>query len=130
MTRRRPAPSADRIASSRVRTVARARSRLATLAQQIRSTKPTTPRNSIDVSRSSLPISASCIGSSTTPRPLFVVGKLSRQAVGDGRHVGAGGLERDAGLQAPDDLEEVALAQRGTPVADRLSAQMLLRPSN
>ena len=42
MTRRRPAPSADRIASSRVRTVARASRRLATLAQQISSTKPTT----------------------------------------------------------------------------------------
>ena len=47
--RRRPAPSADRTASSRVRTVARASSRLATLAQQMRSTNPTTPRNSIDV---------------------------------------------------------------------------------
>ena len=49
MTRRRPAPSAERIASSRVRTVARASSRLATLAQQMRSTNPTTPRKSIDV---------------------------------------------------------------------------------
>ena len=51
MMRRRPAPSAERTASSRVRTVARASSRLATFAQQISSTKPTTPRNSIDVSR-------------------------------------------------------------------------------
>ncbi len=74
MTRRRPAPNADRIASSLVRTVARVRSRLATLAQQMSSTNPTTPRNSIDVRRSSRPITASCNGSSVTPRPLFVAG--------------------------------------------------------
>ena len=72
MMRRLPAPSADRTASSRTRTVARASSRLATLAQQMRSTNPTTPRNSIDVSRRSLPTIESCIFSSATPRPLLV----------------------------------------------------------
>ena len=72
-TRQRPAPSAERSDSSRIRTVARASSRFATLAQQISRTKPTTPRNRIDVVRKSLPINASCSGSSLTPRPLFVV---------------------------------------------------------
>ena len=42
-TRPRPAPSAARTASSRVRPVAWARSRLATLAQHISNTNPTTP---------------------------------------------------------------------------------------
>ena len=60
--RRRPAPSAARTASSRVRTVARASTRLATFAQHRSSTKPTTPRNRIDVSRRSRPISNSRIG--------------------------------------------------------------------
>ena len=69
MMRRRPAPSAERTASSRERAVARASSRLATLAQQIRSTKPTTPRNSIDVVLRSLPIIVSCSGSRVTVRP-------------------------------------------------------------
>ncbi len=78
--RRRPAPSADRTASSRVRTVARASSRLATFAQQMRSTKPTTPRNSIDVSRRSLPIIESCSPSSVTPRPLLVSGNSDASA--------------------------------------------------
>ena len=71
---RRPAPSAARTASSRVRAVARASRRLATLAQQMSSTKPTTPRNSIDVTLRSLPIIVSCIGSSRTLRPALVCG--------------------------------------------------------
>ena len=54
--------------------LARAISRLATLAQQISSTNPTTPRNSIDVTLRSLPIIESCIGSSRTPRPPLVCG--------------------------------------------------------
>ena len=74
MIRRRPAPSAARTASSRVLALARAISRFATLAQQISSTNPTTPRNSIDVTLRSLPIIVSCIGSSRTPRPLLVCG--------------------------------------------------------
>ena len=41
--RARPAPSAERIANSRLRTVARTSSRLATLAQEISSTSPTAP---------------------------------------------------------------------------------------
>ena len=73
-TRHRLAPSADRIASSRSRTVARAISRLATFAQQISRTKPTTPRKSSDVCRSSAPITAFCSGSSAAPRPVFVFG--------------------------------------------------------
>ena len=40
----RPAPSAERVASSRFRAVARISSRLATLAQAINSTSPTAPR--------------------------------------------------------------------------------------
>ena len=107
MMRRRPAPSADRTASSRVRTVARASSRLATLAQQMRSTNPTTPRNSIDVSRRSLPMSESCIRSSATPRPLLVCGKFARETVRDGAQVGCGRLDRDARLHASDHLQHV-----------------------
>ena len=70
-TRPRPAPSAERIASSRDRAVARASSRLATLAQQMSSTKPTTPRNSIEVTRRSLPMIAWRTGTTSTPRPRF-----------------------------------------------------------
>ena len=61
--RPRRAPIADLIASSRARAVARASNRLATFAQQISRTKPTTPRNRRDVVRSSRPTSASCSGS-------------------------------------------------------------------
>ena len=52
--RRRPAPSADRIAISRLRSVARASSRFATLAHAIRSTKPTAPSRISSAVRTSL----------------------------------------------------------------------------
>ena len=79
-TRERPAPSAALVASSRRRTVARARRRLAMFAQQIRSTRPTTPRNRIDVSRSSRPTTAPCSGSIVTPRPVFDAGSSRASA--------------------------------------------------
>ena len=63
MMRRRPAPSAARTASSRVRAVARARSKFATFPQQISSTNPTTPRKSMEVVFRSLPIIVSRRGS-------------------------------------------------------------------
>ena len=74
MMRRRDAPMAARTASSRVRTVARARRRLATFAQQIRRTNPTTPKKSSAVRRRSLPISALWSGSMMMPRPWLVAG--------------------------------------------------------
>ena len=70
--RRRRAPPAS--PARACRTVARVSSRLAMLAQQMRSTRPTTPRNSIEVRRSSRPITASCSGSIVTLRPAFVAG--------------------------------------------------------
>ena len=88
MTRRRPAPSAERIASSRVRTVARASSRLATLAQQISSTKPTTPRKSIDVRRSSRADQRVVQRLERDAAARVRLRELARQPVGDGRHVG------------------------------------------
>ena len=117
--RRRPAPSADRTASSRMRTVARASSRLATLAQQMRSTKPTTPRNSIDVSRRSLPIIESCSGSSRTPRPLLVCGNSLREPGGDGAEIGFGSVDRHARLQASDGLQHVGAARARRKVDHR-----------
>ena len=76
-TRPRPAPSAALTASSRVRPVACARSRLATLAQHISSTNPTTPRSSSDVSRTSRPMRASRSGCTVTPCPLLLSGNCS-----------------------------------------------------
>ena len=110
-----PPAGAERRRGRRARaraTVARASSRLATLAQQMSSTKPTTPRNSIDVRRRSLPIIASCIGSSVTPRPLLVCRDTRAPAPSaTAREIGLRGLERDAGLQPSDRLQHVGAAR-------------------
>ena len=117
--RRRPAPSADRTASSRMRTVARASSRLATLAQQMRSTNPTTPRNSIDVSRRSLPMIESCIRSSVTPRPLLVCGNSRARPSATAPRSACGRLDRHARLHASDHLEHVGGAGAWRKVDER-----------
>ena len=44
------------------------------VAQQMSSTKPTAPRNSVDVCRRSPPITTSCKGKTATPRPALVFG--------------------------------------------------------
>ena len=73
-SRAREPPSAARTASSRERPTPRATRRLATFAQAISSTKPTTPPSTIDVVfRSSLTI-ASRSGSTVMPQSLFVSG--------------------------------------------------------
>ena len=103
---------------ARARALARASSRFATLAQQISSTKPTTPRNSIDVSLRSLPIIVSCIGSSATPRPALVSGTHG-QAVGDRRQIGLRRVDGDARLHPPDDLQLVRAARPRRQVDER-----------
>ena len=130
MTRRRPAPSAARMASSRVRTVARASSRLATLAQQMRSTKPTTARKSIDVSRSSRPTSASCSGSSATPRPVLVSGNSRASPPATAAKSARAASSVTPGFIRPMTLNTCARRSPGCwPLID-LIAQMLLRPTN
>ena len=128
ITRRRPAPSADRIASSRVRTVARASSKLATFAQHISSTNPTTPRNSIDVKRRSLPITASCIGSIVTLRPWLVVGnsRASAEATAPRSEVAASNVT--PGFNRPTACNMYALRAWGGAPCSETIAQMLLRP--
>ena len=128
MTRRRPAPSAERIANSRVRTVARARSRLATLAQQISRTKPTTPRNSIEVNRRSRPMTASCIGSRVTPRPLFVFGNSRASRAATAARSASAASSVAPGLKRPIACSTWApRASGGAPCIETI-AQMLLRP--
>ena len=79
------------MASSRARALVRASSRLATFAQHISSTKPTTPSRSSDVSCSSGPISQSRAGSTSSANPLPVAGIVARDAGADRGHVGPGG---------------------------------------
>ena len=114
---RRRAPSGPPArASARV---ARASSRLATLAQQIRSTNPTTPRNSIEVSRRSLPTIESCSGSSVTPRPLLVCGNSRARPSATAAEIGFGRVDRHARLQPADDLQHVGGARTWRQVDDR-----------
>ena len=130
-TRRRSAPSADRIASSRVRAVARASSRLATFAQQISSTKPTTPRKSSDVWRSSAPITASCSGSSAAPRPGVRLRELAREPGRSRRpcrRPPARGSRRASAVRSPAGSRRPAPAAAGGP-CDTI-AHMLVRPSS
>ena len=70
--RRRPAPRAPRTPSSRVRAVARARSRLATFAQHINSTNPTMPRKNIDIETQFAADQPSRSGSTVTRRSSHV----------------------------------------------------------
>ena len=72
--RPRPAPSADRRASSRARPLVRASRRLATFAQHMSRTKPTTPSSRYDVRRTSGPMRPVRSGSIVTPRPVLVAG--------------------------------------------------------
>jgi hypothetical protein len=93
-----------------VRAVARASSRFATFAQQISSTKPTTPRNSIDVVFRSLPIIVSCIGSSVTLRPLLNSG--TRAQARPPRQIGLRRLDATPGFIRPTPALMGARARR------------------
>ncbi len=73
-TRKRLAPSAVRIATSLLRTVARARSRLATLAQAMRSTRKTAASMVYSRAVGSSPMYSLVYGLMTKPTPLFVSG--------------------------------------------------------
>ena len=117
--RRRPAPSAERTASSRVRTVARASSRLATLAQQMRSTNPTTPRKSIDVERQIAADDRVVQALEHDAAALVGLRELLRQPAGDGFEVGFGRLDRCVWLQASDHLEDVGGAGARRHVDER-----------
>ena len=72
-TRTRPAPSAARIVNSRVRPVARASSRLATLAHAISRTKPTAPSSTSRNGRT-FPTRSSLNESMAIPAPLLASG--------------------------------------------------------
>ena len=127
--RRRPAPSAARTASSRARTLARAMSRLATFAQQMSSTKPTTPRKSSEVSRRSRPMSASCSGSTEAPRPLFVAGNSRARPSATADMSDCAAASVTPGFRCPTTSRKCAPRScgRGSKVT---SAQMLLRPTS
>ena len=73
ISRRRPAPSAARIASSFCREAARVSRRLATLAQAMRRTNATVAKRINSGCRTS-PTISSCIGTSRTPMPAFTFG--------------------------------------------------------
>ena len=69
MRRRRVAPKAERIATSRCREVARASKRFATLAQPISSTKATAPKRTSRAERK-LPTTWTCSGTNLTSDPM------------------------------------------------------------
>ena len=83
-SRRRPAPSAARIASSRCLEAARVSSRFATLAQAISRTKHTAPSRMIS-GRLTSPTISSCSGTRRIPIPAFDW-ILFLQPRGDGVH--------------------------------------------
>ena len=70
MRRARPAPRAARTAISRWRPSARDRSRFATFAQAMSSTKPTDPASTMSDRRTS-PTTCSCSGTMPKVRPPF-----------------------------------------------------------
>ena len=128
MMRRRPAPSAARTASSRVLALARAISRFATFAQQINRTKPTTPRNSIDVTLRSLPMAVSCMGSSRTPRPALLSGnsRASPSATADRSDWAA--ARPVPGFIRPTTCSMYCPRARGGMLTNGRIAQRLVRP--
>ena len=79
-TRPRSAPSAARMANSRLRAVARASSKLATLAQAMISTNPTAPTSSSSVGRM-YPTMSSFIRTSFAPCPALLFGYWCESAL-------------------------------------------------
>ena len=104
MRRRRPAPSAARIAISDCRDAARASIRFATLAQAISSTRPTAPSSTSSAVRVS-PMMCSRERRDREADVGIALGELRLQPSRDGRDVGRRAIRRYARLQPPDDLD-------------------------
>ena len=104
--RDRPAPSAERTASSRARTLPRASSRFATLAQHSSSTNPTTPSRRRDVFCSARAHHAAAQRLDDDAPALVRLGIGLREPVGDHREIRLRGVEGDTGLEAADRLEK------------------------
>ncbi len=128
--RQRLAPRVVRIEISRERPTARARRRLATLAQAMRSTNATAPSRDLNTSFVSLPLKRSLKFWTMTPMSLFVVGysSASRPAIAlnsprasaERRGAGQTSEQRQAASLAPLQLAgpdqrhpEVARARKG-----------------
>ncbi len=108
----RPAPSAVRIASSRLRPSARVSTRFATLTHTIRRTKPTAPSNRNSGVRTS-PTSALRI-SCTAIRPLrFVLGYCSARRTPSGSHLLARSIDRRLRFQPGDHVQVMRAALGG-----------------
>ena len=104
ISRPRAAPSAARIASSRMRPDARASRRLATFAQAMSRTTPTAPSRMRSAWRTS-PTIFSCSGWMAMPRPPLLSGKRRDWSSVIAARSARASSGRDAGLQAADRLE-------------------------
>ena len=105
--RRRPAPSAERIAISPRRDEARTSSRLATFAHAISRTKATVPSSTSNPRRTSSTIK-SCAPTTDASGLLALVRR--RDAAREGRHVGLGRIDGHAVLEAADHRQRVRAA--------------------
>ena len=114
----REAPSAPRIASSRVRVVARISIRLARFTQAMSMTKVTAPSSSHIQVRTPR-VSDSRSGSTLATRSVNHRGVLGGQSCGDLIHPRLRGRDRDAVAQPPDDLQVVAEGSAAHPVSRR-----------
>ena len=110
-SRRRPAPSAVRMAISFSRTDARTSSRFATFAQAIRTTTPTAA-SSVSSDGRAPPTICSRSGTTSADSLAFDFGILLRQPLGDRLHLGVGLRHRDTRLQSRDDAEKMGAAGR------------------
>ena len=113
MIRPRPAPSATRMPTSRVRREERARSRLATLAQAIRRTNPTAPISARKTVRILPPLKRSLNVISPTPRSLLVSGYCCwrRAAIADSSVCACSCVA--PGAQPAEHAEAAVVALRG-----------------
>ncbi len=105
-TRQPSAPSATRTAISFERAVARASSRLATLAHAMRSTNPTAAIM-INSTGRMLPTWKSRSVWTSAPQPSVAARVLRLERGRDATEIALGLLERDRGLEAPDHLPRV-----------------------
>ena len=102
--RPRSAPSAVRMANSRLRAVERASSKLATLAQAMISTNPTAPTSSSSVDWM-YPTMSSFMRTSLRPMPGIRLRILAGQDAADGRHLRLRRFHGHARLEPANDLD-------------------------
>ena len=107
------APSADRTASSRARSVARANCMFITFTHAM-SRRPTQKASIVkSVPRRTGSVNASRSGSTLAVlNALFVSGYAAANRLANGGELGLGALQADAGLQQPDDARVVPLRDR------------------